>query len=293
MAMCLFRRVGTLSSRRSRTACGTGVKANRGTSADAAGTGGSFMSTRQGRAFGGAWLALSGVESYPGRTVPRSFPVFRSPHVRFPLHALAVGVGAACANGSGAGRRATVILAIASVVRHHSLPTGRPEPVARWGSLPGSVRHQLARLRWAMTALSALFGFNAVAVRAVDLLVVLGVVLLIYRLAKWGGATPAARWWMIAGAALFYPYTVEMSHARLRHLDGCVRASRPLCSACARDGRLDLLPQPPSLPKNPPPQPPLPAGRGEKNLRSSIASGESEEAVPEPPPSLQGGGTGG
>ena len=73
-------------------------------------------------------------------------------------------------------------------------------------NLPGFV--------WAMTALSALFGPSTVAVRVVDLLVVLGVVLLIDRLAKWAGATPAARWWALAGAALFYPYTMEMSHAQ-------------------------------------------------------------------------------
>jgi hypothetical protein len=73
-------------------------------------------------------------------------------------------------------------------------------------NLPGFV--------WAMTALYSVFGPNVVAVRALDLLIVLGVVLLIERLAKWGGATPAARWWALAGAALFYPFTVEMSHAQ-------------------------------------------------------------------------------
>ncbi|MBN9120776.1 MAG: hypothetical protein J0I06_16775 [Planctomycetes bacterium] len=73
-------------------------------------------------------------------------------------------------------------------------------------NLPGFV--------WAMTALSAVFGPNAVVVRLVDLLVVLGVVVLLDRLAKWGGATPAGRWWAIAGAAVFYPFTVEMSHAQ-------------------------------------------------------------------------------
>ena len=52
------------------------------------------------------------------------------------------------------------------------------------------------------------------AVRVVDLLVVAGVVALIDRLAKWGGASPAARWWALAGAALFYPFTAEMSHAQ-------------------------------------------------------------------------------
>jgi hypothetical protein len=73
-------------------------------------------------------------------------------------------------------------------------------------NLPGFV--------WVTTALYWLFGPSTPAVRVVDLLVVAGVVALIDRLAKWGGATPAARWWAIAGAALFYPFTTEMSHAQ-------------------------------------------------------------------------------
>ncbi len=73
-------------------------------------------------------------------------------------------------------------------------------------NLPGFV--------WAMTALYSAFGASVVAVRALDLLIVLGVVLLIDRLAKWSGATLAARWWAFAGAAIFYPFTVEMSHAQ-------------------------------------------------------------------------------
>jgi hypothetical protein len=73
-------------------------------------------------------------------------------------------------------------------------------------NLPGFV--------WVMTALYAGFGPNVIVVRLVDLLIVLGVVLLIDRLAKWGGATPAGRWWVFASTALFYPFTAEMSHAQ-------------------------------------------------------------------------------
>src|SRR5688572_21534836 len=73
-------------------------------------------------------------------------------------------------------------------------------------NLPGFV--------WALTAITSVFGFSVVALRAVDLLVVLGVVLLVDRIAKWGGAPPAARWWAFAGAALFYPFTVEMAHVQ-------------------------------------------------------------------------------
>ena len=73
-------------------------------------------------------------------------------------------------------------------------------------NLPGFV--------WVVTALYWLFGPSAVAVRAVDLFVVTGIVLLIDRLAKWGGASLASRWWALAGAALIYPFTVEMAHAQ-------------------------------------------------------------------------------
>lgn len=67
---------------------------------------------------------------------------------------------------------------------------------------------------WVITALYAVFGPSAIAVRALDVLIVAGVVALLDRLAKWGGASPAARWWAVAGAVLFYPFTVEMAHAQ-------------------------------------------------------------------------------
>lgn len=73
-------------------------------------------------------------------------------------------------------------------------------------NLPGFV--------WAMTAIYAVFGWNTVVVRAVDLLIALGVVLLIDRLAKRGGATLSGRWWLFAGAAVIYPFTLESAHAQ-------------------------------------------------------------------------------
>jgi len=73
-------------------------------------------------------------------------------------------------------------------------------------NLPGFV--------WILTALRMLFGPAPIVVRIADLLVVLGIVLLIDRLAKWGGATPTTRWWAIAGVAWLYPFTVEMAHAQ-------------------------------------------------------------------------------
>jgi hypothetical protein len=73
-------------------------------------------------------------------------------------------------------------------------------------NLPGFV--------WVVTLVSAVFGPSALALRVVDTLIVLGIVLMLGRLARWGGASPAARWWLFAGAALYYPFTVEMSHAQ-------------------------------------------------------------------------------
>src|SRR5262245_46537867 len=54
-------------------------------------------------------------------------------------------------------------------------------------NLPGFV--------WVMTALYWAFGPCVIALRVLDLLIVTGIVVLIDRLAKWGGATPAMRWW--------------------------------------------------------------------------------------------------
>ena len=73
-------------------------------------------------------------------------------------------------------------------------------------NLPGFV--------WVMTLIYAVFGASTVAVRAIDLAIVFSVVWLIDRLAKRGGATLAGRWWMFAGAAVFYPFTAEASHAQ-------------------------------------------------------------------------------
>ena len=67
---------------------------------------------------------------------------------------------------------------------------------------------------WALTAVRALFGTSYEALWVVDLAVVLGVVLLIDRLAKWGGATPAVRWWVFAGVAFFYPFVTEGVHGQ-------------------------------------------------------------------------------
>ncbi|HEV3385410.1 MAG TPA: hypothetical protein VG097_11395, partial [Gemmata sp.] len=73
-------------------------------------------------------------------------------------------------------------------------------------NLPGFV--------WLLTALRWLFGPSAIVVRIADLMVITGVVILIDRLAKWGGATRATRWWALAGVAFLYPFAVEMVHAQ-------------------------------------------------------------------------------
>lgn len=73
-------------------------------------------------------------------------------------------------------------------------------------NLPGFV--------WLLTGIRWLAGPAPIVVRLADGLVVLALVLLIDRLAKWGGATAATRWWALAGAALLYPFAVEMAHAQ-------------------------------------------------------------------------------
>lgn len=73
-------------------------------------------------------------------------------------------------------------------------------------NLPGFV--------WLLTVICWAFGFSSIALRCVDLAIVAGVVYLIDRLARRGGATPVSRWWAIAAAAVLYPSTVEMVHAQ-------------------------------------------------------------------------------
>lgn len=73
-------------------------------------------------------------------------------------------------------------------------------------NLPGYV--------WIVTGVYWLFGPSALALRVLDLAIVAGIVALGDRFAKWGGATAAARWWAVAAAALFYPFTVESAHAQ-------------------------------------------------------------------------------
>jgi hypothetical protein len=73
-------------------------------------------------------------------------------------------------------------------------------------NLPGFV--------WILTAIRAAFGWGVEPLRAVDLLVVAGVVLLLDRLAARAGATPAARAWAVAAAAVFYPFLSEFNHCQ-------------------------------------------------------------------------------
>ncbi len=73
-------------------------------------------------------------------------------------------------------------------------------------NLPGFV--------WLMTGLRWAFGTSSVVVRLADLVIVCGVVALLDRLMKWGGATRLARWWALAGIAFLYPFAIEMVHAQ-------------------------------------------------------------------------------
>jgi len=73
-------------------------------------------------------------------------------------------------------------------------------------NLPGFV--------WLLTAIRWVVGFGAFSLRCVDLAVVTGVVLLVDRVARRGGATAATRWWAATGAAIAYLGAVEMAHCQ-------------------------------------------------------------------------------
>ena len=73
-------------------------------------------------------------------------------------------------------------------------------------NLPGFV--------WALTAIQALFGRSVEAVRAVDLAVVAAIAALLDRFSAWGGGSRGSRAWLLAGLALFYPFTSEFNHAQ-------------------------------------------------------------------------------
>lgn len=73
-------------------------------------------------------------------------------------------------------------------------------------NLPGFV--------WLLVGVRRLFGPSMEAVRTVDLLIVTATCVLLYRLAKWGGANRVGLAWLAAGAAAFYPFTTEFNHAQ-------------------------------------------------------------------------------
>jgi len=73
-------------------------------------------------------------------------------------------------------------------------------------NMPGFV-WLLALVRW-------LFGWSVEAVRAVDLAIVAGIVLVLDRLVAASGASWASRAWAVAGVAIFYLFQSEFNHAQ-------------------------------------------------------------------------------
>lgn len=67
---------------------------------------------------------------------------------------------------------------------------------------------------WALTGIRAAFGWSVEVIRTVDLLIVAGVALLLYRLALRAGATRASAAWAMTGIALFYPFTTEFNQVQ-------------------------------------------------------------------------------
>lgn len=73
-------------------------------------------------------------------------------------------------------------------------------------NLPGYV--------WLLAVIRSLVGWSSEALRAVDLGVFAAILLVLDRTARLAGATRHARWWVIAGACAFYPFTTEFVHAQ-------------------------------------------------------------------------------
>ena len=73
-------------------------------------------------------------------------------------------------------------------------------------NLPGFV--------WLLAALQAVVGRGTEAARAADLCVVAAIAALLDRFAAWGGGSRGSRAWLLAGLALFYPYTSEFNHVQ-------------------------------------------------------------------------------
>lgn len=67
---------------------------------------------------------------------------------------------------------------------------------------------------WLLTVVRSLVGWSSEALRAVDLLVFAGVVAVLDRLAKRGGANGLNRLWLVAGCVGFYLFTEEQAHAQ-------------------------------------------------------------------------------
>lgn len=67
---------------------------------------------------------------------------------------------------------------------------------------------------WLLTAVRSVFGWSSEALRAVDLLVFAGIVLVLDRLAKRGGASGLNRLWLATGCVGFYLFTEEQVHAQ-------------------------------------------------------------------------------
>ena len=67
---------------------------------------------------------------------------------------------------------------------------------------------------WILSLVRAAFGWSYEALRLVDLAIVAGIVLLLNRFAREGGASRAVRMWSLASIAAFYPFLTEACHAQ-------------------------------------------------------------------------------
>ncbi|VTR96470.1 Uncharacterized protein OS=Planctomyces maris DSM 8797 GN=PM8797T_06285 PE=4 SV=1 [Gemmata massiliana] len=133
-------------------------------------------------------------------------------------------------------------------------------------NLPGFV--------WAMAAAKLLFGgWNYEALRAVDLLVIGSSVALLCGWVRRCGATSCTVAWLVAAAALYYPFTPEFSH---------IQRDPWMLLPAALAARLRLRRVMGGVEVRPPPPSPFPSGRGELTEPNPLTPFPKKEGGTEP-----------
>ncbi len=137
----------------------------------------------------------------------------------------------------------------------------------------------LPGIDWSMAVVRWLFGWSYEVLRAVDLLVIGAIVALLCVWVGRCGGTGYTVAWLVASAALFYPFTSEFNHVQR---DPWMMMPA-VAAALLRVRRIAVVLAPPSFlgegvgglgSSDPTPQPPPPRGEGEKE-KKGLGSGSS------------------